>query len=105
MLILEKKEDINTLRSMGATKQLIKKLFLLEGLLISGAGCVLGILLGTGLVLAQDKFGFIALGQGYAIDAYPVELRFTDMIKVFFTIMAIGSFMSWIAVKRLKTKI
>ena len=105
MLILEKKEDINTLRSFGATKSMIKNLFLLEGLLISGAGCVLGILLGVAVVMAQDKFGFIALGQGYAMDAYPVELRPSDMAKVFFTIMAIGSIMSWVAVKRLKTDI
>lgn len=105
MLILEKTKDINTLRSMGATKDFIKKLFFLEGLLISGVGCILGISLGVGLVLAQQKFGFVALGQGYAMDAYPVELRATDMLKVFLTIMGIGSLMSWIAVRRLKTKI
>ena len=80
-------------------------MFFLEGLLISGVGCVFGILLGVGLVLAQQKFGFIALGQGYAMDSYPVELRITDMAKVFLTIMGIGSLMSWIAVRRLKTKI
>ncbi len=105
MLMLEKKEDIHTLRSMGATKTLIKNLFFLEGLLISGLGCFLGIVIGIGIVLAQQKFGFIALGQGYALDAYPVELRLADMVKVGLTIMAIGSLMSWIAVRRLKTSI
>ena len=103
MLILEKKEDINTLRSLGFTKQRIKRIFLNEGLLISAIGCLLGVLLGVGLVLLQDQFGLIALGQGYAMDAYPVELRFGNVITVFLTVMGIGSMVSWLAVRRLKT--
>ena len=103
MLVLEKRGDINTLRSMGATTQFIKKVFLQQGLLISFIGCGLGVLLGILLVLAQEQLGFITLGQGYALDNYPVELRFEDIAKVFVTIMAIGSLISWVAVRRIKT--
>ena len=103
MLILEKRHDIHTLRSLGLTNQRVKRIFLNEGLLISTAGCVLGVLLGVGLVLAQQHFGLISLGQGYAMDAYPVELRFWDVLRVFLTVMAIGSVVSWLAVRRLKT--
>lgn len=103
MLILEKKEDINTLRSLGFTKQRIKRIFLNEGLLISAIGCLLGVLLGVSLVVLQDQYGLIALGQGYAMDAYPVELRFGNVITVFLTVMGIGSLVSWLAVRRLKT--
>lgn len=103
MLILEKRHDIHTLRSLGLTTQRIKRVFLNEGLLISTAGCGLGVILGVGLVLAQQHFAIISLGQGYAMDAYPVELRFWDVLRVFLTVMAIGSIVSWLAVRRLKT--
>ena len=103
MLILEKKEDINTLRSLGFTVQRIKRIFLNEGLLISAIGCLLGVFLGVSLVVLQDQFGLIALGQGYAMDAYPVELRLGNVVTVFLTVMGIGSVVSWLAVRRLKT--
>jgi ABC-type lipoprotein release transport system permease subunit len=103
MLILEKRKDVHTLRSLGLSTQRIKRIFLNEGLLISSAGCLLGVLLGIGLVLAQDRFALISLGQGYAMDAYPVELKFWDVLRVFLTVMAIGSVVSWLAVRRLKT--
>jgi lipoprotein-releasing system permease protein len=105
MLILEKKKDINTMRSLGLTKKRIKHIFLAEGLLISSVGCLFGVFLGVTLVLLQDNFGLIALGQGYAMDAYPVELRIGDVFRVFLTVMAIGSLVSWLAVRRLKTEI
>ncbi len=103
MLILEKKEDIHTLRSLGLNLQRIKRIFLTEGLIISSSGCLLGVLFGVILVILQQQFGLISLGQGYAMDAYPVELQFGDVLNVFFTVMAIGSLVSWLAVRRLKT--
>ena len=103
MLILEKKEDIHTLRSLGLNLQRIKRIFLTEGLIISSTGCLLGVGLGIILVILQQQFGLISLGQGYAMDAYPVELQFGDVINVFLTVMAIGSLVSWLAVRRLKT--
>lgn len=103
MLILEKKKDIHTLRSLGLNLQRIKRIFLTEGLIISSTGCVLGVILGVLLVVLQQQFGLISLGQGYAMDAYPVALQFGDVINVFLTVMAIGSLVSWLAVRRLKT--
>ena len=103
MLILEKKEDINTLRSMGASTPFIKRIFFIEGLLISTIGCLAGIGLGITLVALQDQFGFLAIGQGYAMDAYPVDLRLGDIMRVLITIMAIGSVISWVSVRKLKT--
>jgi lipoprotein-releasing system permease protein len=103
MLILEKKEDIHTLRSLGLNLQRIKRIFLTEGLIISSTGCLLGVALGVALVVLQQQFGLISLGQGYAMDAYPVALQLGDVVNVFLTVMAIGSLVSWLAVRRLKT--
>jgi lipoprotein-releasing system permease protein len=103
MLILEKKEDIHTLRSLGLNLQRIKRIFLTEGLIISSTGCLLGVALGVALIVLQQQFGLISLGQGYAMDAYPVALQLGDVVNVFLTVMAIGSLVSWLAVRRLKT--
>lgn len=100
MLILEKKEDMFTLKSMGADHALLRKIFFTEGLLITAVGCFGGLLLGIGLVIAQQKFGLISLGQGYAVDAYPMQLRAADIIKIAATVFAIGSVVSWLAVRR-----
>jgi lipoprotein-releasing system permease protein len=90
MLIIDKKNDIATLESLGANKKSIRNIFLLEGWLISATGAIAGIVLGTTLSLAQEIFGFIRLGNGYVVDAYPVSTNFTDIILVFFTVLLMG---------------
>lgn len=94
MLIIEKKEDIGTLRSMGMTIPDIRKLFLLEGWLISIIGALAGLILGALICFLQMKFGFVPM-QGSTPDAfivnyYPVEIRALDVVLTFATVLVIG---------------
>jgi lipoprotein-releasing system permease protein len=101
MLILDKKEDIDTLDSLGASLPLIKRIFLMEGWMISITGAVLGLILGSLVSWLQQEFGIIKLsGSGsFIIDAYPVVYQFADVIKVFFTVIGIGLLAAWLPVR------
>ena len=93
MLILDKKSDIAVLRSMGATQNTIRKIFLAEGLLISLIGAVSGLLLGGLICWLQIRYGFVKLGNeesSFVVDAYPVLMKTRDFVLVFFTVMIIG---------------
>ena len=90
MLIIDKKQDIQTLRNLGAEQQLIKKIFLFEGWLISAVGAVLGIIMGLLLCLLQQHFGILKLGTGYVVDVYPVLVNFWDVLLVFMTVLLMG---------------
>jgi lipoprotein-releasing system permease protein len=93
MLIVDKRKDIGILRKLGAAPQLIKKLFLTEGILITLTGGILGLLLGIIVVLVQQYFGVLKLGNEtgtFIIDAYPVDLKVSDIIKVFGVVFVIG---------------
>lgn len=94
MLIIEKKKDIAILRSLGADNQLIKRIFLIEGWLISLLGAIAGLILGAAICFAQYQFGLIKLaGSGtFIIDAYPVEMQVNDFVWIFFTVLFIGFF-------------
>ncbi len=101
LLIFEKRHSISTLRSMGANRSLINKIFLIEGWLISLAGVVGGLLIGSLLIWAQQTFGILRFhGDGnFVVDAYPVVLRFFDIINVFLTVSIIGLLAAWYPVK------
>jgi len=101
MLILDKKKDIETLRSMGASDGLIKRIFVTEGWLISFSGALIGLLIGSLISWLQAKYGLIKLcGSGsFIIDAYPVVYQFTDVIKVLLTVMFIGFIAAWYPVR------
>lgn len=91
MLILDKKQDIATLRSMGANEKTIQKIFLMEGWLITLSGGILGISLGVIVCFLQKKFGFIKLSElGGILDSYPVEVHFSDIFIIFTTVVLIG---------------
>lgn len=102
MLVLDKKKDIATLKAMGATNQLIRRIFLAEGILLSLLGLGLGCLLATVLCVLQQQFGLVRLsGSGdFIIDAYPVEMRFNDFLLVIVTVLAIGIAAAWIPAQR-----
>ena len=91
---------------MGADNRLIRKLFLNEGLLISVAGGMIGLLLGVVLVLLQQKFGFVKFGNGgnYVVDAYPVMLKLKDVLLIFATILAVGGTSAFLTVRRAMRK-
>lgn len=97
MLIIDKKKDIATLRNMGAGSRLIKRIFLVEGWLISISGSILGMALGTGISWIQQRFGLIKLkGSGsFVIDAYPVKIEGVDIMLIWLTVLLIG----WIAAR------
>lgn len=106
MLIIEKRKDIVTFQSLGADKTLIRRIFLHEGLMISLFGAFVGIILGVVICWIQLRFGVIKLsGSGsFIIDAYPVAIKFTDIVFSFLTVLAIGFFAAWYPVKLMVSK-
>jgi ABC-type lipoprotein release transport system permease subunit len=104
ILIMDKKEDIKVLRSMGASKRLIKKIFFAEGILINAIGAGGGLLLGTIICLLQQYVGLLKLGGGI-VEYYPVEIQPLDFILISITVLIIGSFSSYFPVKLLTKKL
>ena len=108
MLILDKKDDVSTLRSLGASDKLICRIFLFEGRLISLFGAVSGIILGLILCYAQQEFGIISLGGGsgaFVVDAYPVSVHLWDVVLVFVTVLAVGFLSVWYPVRYLSKRL
>ena len=106
MLMIDKRKDTEILKSMGANNPLIQKIFMNEGLLISVAGGLIGLLLGIVLVLLQQKFGFVKFGTGgnYVVDAYPVLLKFKDVLLIFATILVVGCTSAFLTVRHAMRK-
>lgn len=107
MLMIEKKEDVRTLRNMGADDRLIRRIFLFEGWMISGFGAVIGIFLGLVLCLLQQHLGLIKLGEtsgAFIIDAYPVRVEAGDVVTVLITVLTIGFLAAWYPVRYLGNK-
>lgn len=108
MLILDKKENTETLRNLGADDRMITRIFLLEGRMISLLGATIGIVGGVSLCMLQQHFGFITLGGGngaFVVDAYPVSIQLTDLVVVFVTVIAVGFLSVWYPVRYLSRKI
>jgi lipoprotein-releasing system permease protein len=105
MLVLEKKHDIGILKSMGATDQLIKQIFLRTGLYLSGTGGILGLALGYIVCFGQQQWGWISMGGGFVVDAYPIAFKWSDFLLVLISVIATGIFASiYPAIKATKTK-
>ncbi len=105
MLIIEKKNDIITLRNLGADDRLISRIFLLEGSMISVLGGITGIVLGVLLCLAQQIFGLLKLGSdssAFTIEAYPVVVSASDTLIVLGTVLIIGFLAAIYPVKKIK---
>ena len=93
MLMIEKREDAQTLSALGSTQRQIRRIFALEGLMIIFGGAMAGMLLGLILCLLQQEFGFIRMGQSegsFIIDAYPVVVRPGDLMLVLLTVVLLG---------------
>jgi len=93
ILMIEKEDDVNKLRSMGADNRLIKRIFLFEGWMMSFLGAVIGVVIGLFLCFLQQYFGFIKLGETagtFVVDAYPVLVEWTDVLLTFVTVITIG---------------
>jgi len=101
MLVLEKRKDISVLQSLGADKNLIKKIFLSEGLLLAVTGAGTGIILALIICFLQVKFKIIKLvGNSFLIDYFPVKLVITDFILVTLTALIIAFGASWFPAKK-----
>ena len=108
MLILDKKDDVVTLRSLGADDKLISRIFLFEGRLISLFGAVSGIVLGLLLCFIQQEFGIISLGGGggtFVVDAYPVSVHAWDVLLIFVTVLTVGFLSVWYPVRYLSKRL
>jgi lipoprotein-releasing system permease protein len=95
MLIIDKREDVVTLRNLGADNQLVFRVFLLEGCLISFMGALVGVVVGLALCLVQQEFGLLSLGSGdsagaFIVDAYPVSVHVEDVLLVLVTALVVG---------------
>jgi lipoprotein-releasing system permease protein len=107
ILIVEKLKDIAVLKSFGATKKLIFRIFLVEGFLISYISAVIGLLLGFVILFMQQTFGIVKLGSSegsFIIDDYPVAMHGLDFFYVFITVICIGMLATWYPVKNLVRK-
>lgn len=107
MLIIEKKNDIQTLRHMGSTMKSIKKTFLFEGLIISFVGAIAGLIVGSLICIVQQEFGLVKLQGGagaFVIDSYPVRILFSDIMLVLLVVTAIGFFASWYPIRFITRK-
>lgn len=100
MIVLEKKQDISILKSMGMKTRSIKKIFIYIGLYISLAGLLLGFLLALAFYFVQTNYGIISLPDVYIIDSYPIELRIKDFFMVSLTVLGIGYLASLIPAHR-----
>ena len=102
MLIIDKKDDVVTLRNLGASDKQIVRIFLFEGRLISAIGAIIGILLGLALCWGQQTYGWVKLGSSsasFVINAYPVSVHPEDVILIFITVLVVGFLAVWYPVR------
>ncbi len=100
MLIIEKKDDIETFRSLGATDRMLRKTFTLEGWLISLLGLAAGLVIGTGFALLQQKLGFIKMPGNFLVNSYPVIVQWSDILLTIAGVALIGYLIALLPVKR-----
>ena len=99
MLVIDKRKDIAILSSMGAGKSLIRRIFFLEGMMISGIGCVIGLALALAFCLIQQKTGFVKMDDGPnpLLESYPIGLKISDFMLVTLTVFSISAIASAIS--------
>ncbi len=90
MLVIEKKDDISTLKSLGATDSLVRRIFVMEGWMISLLGLAIGLLIGVAFALLQQKFGFIKMPGNYVVTSYPIVLKLTDILWTVAGVAGVG---------------
>ena len=102
MLIIDKRDDVVTLRNLGASDRQITRIFLFEGRMISVIGALIGIAIGLLLCWLQQQYGFVRLGSSegsFVVDAYPVSVHPTDIVLIFITVVAVGFLSVWYPVR------
>ena len=102
MLIIDKRDDVVTLRNLGATDRQITRIFLFEGRLISAIGAVVGIAVGLLLCWLQQYYGIVKLGSSsgaFVVNAYPVSVHPDDLLIIFVTVLVVGFLAVWYPVR------
>lgn len=108
MLMIDKRQDVRTLRSLGATDGQVCDIFMLEGRMISLAGAAVGLLLGLVLCWLQQEFGLISMGSSagsFIVEAYPVSVHVGDLVIVFLTVLVVGWAAVWWPVRYLSRRL
>ncbi len=108
MLMIDKRQDVVTLRNLGATKSMVVRLFTYEGFLISLSGALLGALLGVGLCWLQQQYGLVPMGDQegtFIVESYPVSVKLWDVAAVFATVVAVNFLVVWWPVRRMARKL
>ena len=108
MLIIDKREDVVTLRNLGANDQQISSIFLFEGRLIVAIGAIVGVALGLLLCWLQQRFGLVGMGGSsgmFVVNAYPVSVHYQDVLLVFFTVLVVGSVAVWYPVQHFSKRL
>lgn len=107
MLIIDKRDDVVTLRNLGASNRQIVRIFLFEGRMISFFGAFAGVVLGLLLCWLQQEYGLIALGSSgsFVVDAYPVSVHASDVLLIFITVLLIGFLSVWYPVRFLSKRL
>lgn len=96
MLVLEKKKDIQVLKSLGATNSLIRRIFITEGFLLGFIGCVVGLSVGLLICWLQEEYQLVGIAGGsFLINHYPVLVKYSDLIMIFITVISIAILASW----------
>ena len=93
MIVLDKQKDISMLKSMGASNGTVRAIFLLEGILLTFLGMLIGMAIAILLYAAQKQFGLVTIPQGFLVSSYPISMRWSDFIPVTVTVLTIG----WLA--------
>ena len=108
MLIIDKREDVVTLRNLGANDRQIISIFLFEGRLIVAIGAIVGVALGLLLCWLQQRFGLVGMGGSsgmFVVNAYPVSVHYQDVLLVFFTVLVVGSVAVWYPVQHFSRRL
>ncbi len=108
MLMIDKRQDIQTLRSLGANDSQICTIFRLEGHIICLAGALLGLILGGILCWIQQEYGVVTMGDSegsFIIETYPVSVYWTDILLILVTVLAVGWLAIWYPVRYLTRKL
>ena len=104
MLMIDKKEDIEIYRRIGAPDEMVQRIFLYEGWLISIVGAVVGMVIGLILCFLQQYVGLLKMGSGFMVDNYPVQVQFGDVVAIFITVVLLGFLSAYYPAKSVERK-
>lgn len=102
LLVVDKRRDIALLRSLGMQRREIRRIFRVEGVMISAMGVVAGLVVGFVICFIQQRFGLVKMGSNFVVSAFPVAMRGIDFLLTFLLVMALSSLAVFFAVRKSK---